>query len=83
MLKTCKALKFEEEPNYVFFKEQLKAMFVANKFEYDLTFDWTVHAMALERKSTFQHLADRQNQFAKRQQSAKRGGLDVNGREEK
>ncbi len=73
MLKHCKGLKFDEEPNYAFLKSQLKAAFQASRFEYDLNFDWNMHAATLERQSTFQHLAERQHQLAKRQQSARKG----------
>ena len=66
MLKYCKNLKFEEEPNYTFIKEQLKAVFNDNTFVYDMNYDWTTHAASIEKKSTFLHLADRQHQLAKR-----------------
>ncbi len=79
LLKYCKNLKFEEDPNYSFIKEQLKNVFTANTFTYDLTYDWTAHAAAAERKSTFMHLADRQHQLAKMNSVKKNMGSGEQG----
>lgn len=82
LLKNCKNLKFEEDPNYLFIKEQLKAMFTTGGFIYDMNYDWTAHAAAIEKKSTFLHLADRQNQLAKRN-SVKKNLGDQSATEDK
>lgn len=44
LLKYCKSLKFEEDPNYVYIKELLKDVFTRNKYEYDYIFDWTTQS---------------------------------------
>ena len=60
MIKYTKGLKFEEEPNYQQLKDYLKEMFIREKYEYDLVFDWENHAVAIEKKSTFHHLTQHQ-----------------------
>lgn len=40
MVKYCKGLKFEEDPNYEYIKGLLKTAFENNGFEYDFGFDW-------------------------------------------
>jgi len=36
-----------------------------------MNFDWNAHAAAMEKKSTFLHLADRQHQLARRHSERK------------
>jgi hypothetical protein len=73
MLRYCKSLKFEEDPNYDNLRQLLKDVFVRNNFDYDYHFDWNDHAAALEKKSTYTHLMDRQNQLARLQSGRKQG----------
>lgn len=40
ILKYCKNLRFEEDPDYTYIKGQLKNMFINNAFDYDFIFDW-------------------------------------------
>jgi len=74
LLKYCKSLKFEEDPNYDYLKQILKDMFIENNYEYDLVFDWNEQASALEKKSTFSHLYNHQQQQIARRQSNVRIG---------
>jgi len=39
-LNYCKALKFEDRPDYSYLKRMLKDLFVKQGFEYDYVFDW-------------------------------------------
>ena len=78
MLKYCKALKFEEDPNYSYIKEILKQAFIRGQFEYDLMFDWTSHSAALEKKSTFHHVADHQHQLAHEKPTPKGSPANIN-----
>ncbi len=52
-------------------RQPLKDMFKQNAYEYDLQFDWTVHAAALEKKSTYLHLMGRQQQLERRHSARK------------
>ncbi len=49
MLKYCRSLKFEEDPNYIYLKGLLKDVFTRSGFQYDFEFDWNTR-MPLERK---------------------------------
>ena len=80
MLKYCKSLKFEEDPNYAYMKELLKDVFTRNKYEYDFDFDWNTRSQFLEKKTTFSHLMERQLQFTKKTSAKK---LAVVNEEEK
>lgn len=40
MLKHCRELKFNEEPNYDYLKGQVRQLFKANKFVNDFKYDW-------------------------------------------
>ena len=82
LIKYCKALKFEEDPNYAYMKGLLKDVFTRNNFEYDFIFDWNNRPAPLERKSTFSHLLDHQHQLVRRQTQKKElnGGADKYGR---
>ena len=71
MLRYCKTLKFDEDPNYDNLRQLLKDMFVRNSYDYDYHFDWNDHAAALEKKSTYMHLMDRQLQLARLQSGRK------------
>ena len=71
MLRYCKALKFEEDPNYGYLKQLLQDIFERNKYDYDYNYDWVDHAADLERRSTYQHLLGRQQQLARRNSSKK------------
>ena len=82
LIKYTKSIKFEEDPNYESMRQPLKTIFDKNGYEYDLKFDWNAHAEALEKKSTFMHLMDRQNQLARRN-SAKKVTDNVKDQEEK
>ncbi len=42
LLKYCRGLKFEEDPNYIYINGLLKDAFSRNKFRCDLEFDWNV-----------------------------------------
>jgi hypothetical protein len=71
MLRYCKSLKFDEEPNYGHLKQQLQEIFDRSKYEYDYAYDWVDHAATLEKKSTYQHLLGRQQMLARRNSSKK------------
>ena len=43
ILKYCKGLKFEEDPDYMFIKQQLRNAFTRSGFDYDFAFDWNMH----------------------------------------
>eukprot|EP00831_Metopus_contortus_P037782 TRINITY_DN29764_c0_g2_i1.p1 TRINITY_DN29764_c0_g2~~TRINITY_DN29764_c0_g2_i1.p1 ORF type:complete len:212 (+),score=41.40 TRINITY_DN29764_c0_g2_i1:2-637(+) len=66
MIKYCKTLKFEEDPQYDTLKQFLKGIFISNKIEYDYEFDWNTRANEIIKRSTFAHLINRQNQLARR-----------------
>ena len=38
----CKALKFEDRPDYAYLRRMLKDLFVREGFEYDYVFDWNL-----------------------------------------
>ena len=40
MMKYCKSLKFEDDPNYDYLQQLLKDVFVRNGYDYDFNFDW-------------------------------------------
>ena len=76
MLRYCKTLKFEEDPNYDHLRQLLKDVFLRNKYDYDYNFDWNDHAAALEKKSTYLHLMDRHQQLARRQSARRLGDAE-------
>jgi hypothetical protein len=41
-MKTCKELRFEEDPNYAFLKKLFKDSFISQKYDEDYEFDWTI-----------------------------------------
>ncbi len=41
VLKYCRALKFEDEPNYAYIKQLFREVAFNNTFEFDNIFDWT------------------------------------------
>ena len=77
ILKYCKALKFDEDPNYAYIKEMLKQAFTRGRYEYDFVFDWTSHSIALEKKSTFHHLVEHQHQLALQKATPRSGTANV------
>ena len=60
ILKYCKGLKFEEDPNYELIKQHIATMITKNNIEVDNVFDWNSRAAAMERKSSFLHLSQHQ-----------------------
>ena len=62
VLKYIKDLKFEDEPDYSFMKGQFKNLFDANKFTYDLKFDWMTQS-SIEEKKAFVQLANHETKF--------------------
>lgn len=66
MIKYCKNLKFEEDPDYEMMRQPLMDIFKESKYEHDMVFDWTVHAEVLEKNSTYTHLVDKQRQLERR-----------------
>jgi casein kinase 1 len=71
ILKYSKGLKFDEDPNYVYIKDLLQQAFTRGRFDNDGVYDWTSHSVALEKKSTFHHLVDFQNQLAQQKVAQK------------
>jgi len=51
MLKYCRALKFEDEPNYQYLKQMLKEIAFMNSIEFDNVFDWTNKPVILKQKT--------------------------------
>jgi len=72
MLKYCKALKFEEDPNYEYLKSLLKEIFAKNKFEYDFKFDWNNQVASHEKMSNFLQLANQQHKNAAAKDGSKK-----------
>ena len=62
LLKHARSLKFEEEPNFSFIKKQLKTIFEAKSYKYDLTFDWTAD-LTPKKTGSLSHLVAYQRQF--------------------
>ena len=51
MLKYCKGLRFDEDPDYSLIKGWLKDAFIRHGFEYDFMFDWNVLEPIVEGRS--------------------------------
>jgi len=66
-LKHAKGLKFEEEPDYGFIKDNLKIIFQGNGYKYDDNFDWIENrGVPSHKSSTFLHLINKQQEIARR-----------------
>lgn len=62
MLKYCKSLKFEEDPNYAYIKELLKDVFTRNKYDYDFNFDWVAQTVSSEKRKSVVQFKDQEIQ---------------------
>jgi len=38
----CRALRFEERPDYAYLKRMLKDLFFRENYQYDFIYDWTI-----------------------------------------
>jgi len=65
LLKYCRALKFEEEPDYEALLKPLKQLFTSSNYAYDYVFDWTIQAENNEKKSAYNHLLVKQKQLTR------------------
>lgn len=69
-MKFARNLKFEEEPNFSFIKNQLRTMFETNNYKYDLVFDWVIPAP--KPSGTLVHLLDHQRGLRNKQEREER-----------
>ena len=73
-MKYAKSLRFEEEPNYAYIKEQLKEMFEEKGYKYDNDFDWTIaNDGPRKRNSVFLHLLSKQQELGNKDNSKEPG----------
>jgi len=59
-LNYCRALQFDETPDYVYLRQLFRLLFRTMNFQYDYVFDWTI----LKQKSSANTLTHSKNDAA-------------------
>jgi len=63
LLKYCRGLKFDEEPNYATIKQYIKEIATNNSFEFDCNFDWNNNPAALQKFSNTSKKPENKQQY--------------------
>ena len=61
ILKYCRELKFEDDPDYNFIKQQLKNAFTKGGYVYDFIFDWNTTTTAHSKRTAIMHAEIKQS----------------------